>query len=488
MKGYIGIDLGTGSSKGILTDARGNILATATASYGVSYPHIGWSEQNPADWATAFFDICGKLTDGFDGEIDGISFGGQMHGLIALDKDGNVLRPCILWNDGRTEKETAYLNEKIGRKTLTERTGNIAYAGFTAPKLLWMYENERDLFDRIAHVLLPKDYLVYLLTGRFSSDMSDASGTLLFDVAHKCWSKEMCEVCHLSSAVLPTLHESFDVVGTVTEEAARRSGLSISTKVIAGAGDNAAAAIGTGTVHHGDCNISLGTSGTVFISSDAYDKCESNALHAFAHANGAWHLMGCVLSAASCQSWFLESICKSQDYEHAVNPDDIGKCNVYFLPYLTGERSPHNDVNATGLFVGLRPDTTREQMMLAVLEGVTFALLDCIEIARKSGLKIERTTLCGGGAKSEVWRRLIASICSLDVYTAKAEQGPAMGGVILATVGCGIYPDAKYASEQMTETALSATPDPILSAYYRAKYEKWKKIYPAMKAIYPLLR
>ena len=372
MNAYIGVDLGTSGLKMLLVAADGKILAENTQGYPVSYPHPGWSEQEPEDWFSAVLRGLKELLKGQDKAlVKGISFGGQMHGLVALDKDDNVIRPAILWNDGRTEAETEYLNEVIGRDKLSAYTGNIAFAGFTAPKLLWMKKHEPENFARIAKIMLPKDYLCYRLSGAFCTDVSDASGMLLLDVRNRRWSKEMCKICGISEQMLPALHESYEAVGTLKADIAKELGLG-AVNVIAGAGDNAAAAVGTGVVGEGGCNISLGTSGTLFVSSAEYKEDKVNALHAFCHADGGWHLMGCILSAASCNSWWVNGILRSDDYkkEQAGLEEKMGKNDVFFLPYLMGERSPHNDVTARGAFIGMRPDTTRGEMTLAMLEGV----------------------------------------------------------------------------------------------------------------------
>lgn len=315
MNTYIGIDLGTSGAKFLLVAADGAILAENTQSYPVFYPHSGWSEQNPEDWFAAAMRGLKELLKGQDkAAVKGISFGGQMHGLVALDKTDKVIRPAILWNDGRTEKQTAYLNEVVGKDKLSAYTGNIAFAGFTAPKILWMKENEPENFARIAKIMLLKDYLAYRLSGAFCTDFSDASGMLLLDVKNRRWSREMCEICGITERQLPKLYESYEVVGTLKREIAEELGLSAEVKIIAGAGDNAAAAVGTGVTGEGGCNISLGTSGTLFVSSEKYIEDKVNALHSFCHADGGWHLMGCILSAASCNAWWSDKILQTNDY------------------------------------------------------------------------------------------------------------------------------------------------------------------------------
>ena len=487
MKSYIGIDLGTSGTKLLLVSADGRILAENTQTYEVFYPQSGWSEQNPADWFAAAMRGLKELLQGQDkSAVKGIAFGGQMHGLVALDAEDNVIRPAILWNDGRTEKQTAYLNTIIGKEKLSAYTGNIAFAGFTAPKILWVKRNEPENFKKIAKIMLPKDYLIYKFSGCFATDLSDASGMLLLDVKNRRWSREMCEICGISEEQLPALYESYEVVGTLKREIAEELGLSAEVKIIAGAGDNAAAAVGTGVVGEGGCNISLGTSGTLFVSSAEYKEDRLNALHSFCHADGGWHLMGCILSAASCNAWWSEKVLQTDDYakEQAGLEEELGRNDVYFLPYLMGERSPHNDVNARGVFIGMRPDTTRKQMTLAVLEGVTFALRDCLEAAKKNGVKIERTKLCGGGAKSTLWRKIVANVMNMPVDIPQTEQGPSYGAAMLAMVGCGEYASVRQAAEAIVRVKETVLPDRQTAERYAEKYKNFTKFYPAIKGVF----
>ena len=394
---YIGIDLGTSAMKLLLMDEKGKIHNTVTKEYPLEFPKPGWSQQNPEHWKTALLAGVPELLQGFDGaQVAGIGAGGQMHGLVVLDQEENVIRPAILWNDGRTAKQVDYLNKEIGKEKLSELTANIAFAGFTAPKLLWMRENEPENFRRITKIMLPKDYINYILTGVHSCDYSDASGMLLLDVAHKCWSKEMLDICGITEKQMPKLYESYDCIGTVKPELAKQLGLGEAVKVAAGAGDNAAAAVGTGVVGQGGCNISLGTSGTVFISSEKFGVDSSNGLHAFAHADGGWHLMGCMLSAASCNKGLLEDIFGTSDHsaeQAAIQAEKLGENHVFFLPYLMGERSPINDTNARGTFIGMTMDTCRADMVQAVLEGVAFAIRDSVEVARSLGIEISRSKI-----------------------------------------------------------------------------------------------
>ena len=486
---YIGVDLGTSAVKLLLMDEKGNIKNIVSKEYPLSFPKSGWSEQNPQDWYEKSMEGLKELVADFEKEkIAGIGFGGQMHGLVTLDEQDQVIRPAILWNDSRSTKETDYFNEVIGKETLSKYTANIAFTGFTAPKILWMKENEPEKFAKIKKIMLPKDYLAYRLSGVFCSDYSDASGMLVLDVEHKCWSKEMMDLCGITEEQLPTLYESYDVVGTLKEEVAKQLGLPTTVKVIAGAGDNAAAAIGTGTVGEGNCNISLGTSGTIFISSKQFKVAPHNALHSFAHADGHYHLMGCMLSAASCNKWWMEEILKTTDFDKEQEEIvTLGENQVFYLPYLMGERSPHNDPKARATFIGMTMDTTREEMTQAVLEGVIFALRDSLEVARSLGIKIERTKICGGGAKSLLWKKMVANIMNVTVEVIESEQGPALGGAILAAVGCGEYEDVESAVRQFVKVVETVEPEQELVEKYEERYQKFKQIYPALKPVFQVL-
>ena len=487
---YIGVDLGTSAVKLLMMDSEGKIQKIVSKEYPLYFPHPGWSEQKPEDWFEKSMEGIRELTAECDkSQVAGISFGGQMHGLVALDKDDHVIRPAILWNDGRTGEETDYLNQVIGKDKLSLYTANIAFAGFTAPKILWMKKHELENFAKISKIMLPKDYLAYKLSGSFCSDVSDASGTLLLDVKNRCWSKEMIEICGIKEEQLPELYESYEVVGTLKPEIAQELGLSADVKVIAGAGDNAAAAVGTGTVGDGMCNISLGTSGTIFISSKNFGVDEHNALHSFAHADGNYHLMGCMLSAASCNKWWNEEILKTTDFAaEQAGIQKLGENQVFYLPYLMGERSPHNEPDARATFIGMTMDTTREDMTQAVLEGVSFGLRDSLEVARSLGLKIERTKICGGGARSPLWKKMIANIMNMKVDVIESEEGPALGGAMLAAVGCGEYPDVETIAAKMVKVVDTVEPDPELVAKYEERYQKFRKIYPTVKGLFKELK
>lgn len=489
---YIGVDLGTSAVKLLLMEADGTIKNIVSKEYPLMFPNPGWSEQKPEDWWAAVTAGIKELTDGFDAsEVAGISFGGQMHGLVILDKDDNVIRPAILWNDGRTTKETNYLNDVIGKDKLSAYTANIAFAGFTAPKILWVKENEPDNFAKIEKIMLPKDYIAYKMTGVHSCDYSDASGMLLMDVKNKCWSKEMMEICSVREDQLPKLFESYEITGCLTDAAAAELGLTTACKVAAGAGDNAAAAVGTGTVGDGGCNISLGTSGTIFISSKEFGVDKFNALHSFAHADGNYHLMGCMLSAASCNKWWMDDIIGTQDYpaeQKPITDDRLGENNVYYLPYLMGERSPHNNPDARALFIGMSMDSTRADMTQAVLEGVAFAIRDSFEVAKDLGIKINETKICGGGAKSPLWRKIIANVLNIKVNIIESEEGPGLGGAMLAAVACGEYASVEEAAAKIVKVVDTVEPDTAIADRYDKKYKKFKEIYPTVKALYDTLK
>ena len=538
---YIGVDLGTSAVKLLLMAGAGKILNVVSREYPLRFPQPGWSEQDPQDWIWESFAGIRELTADIDRtQVAGIGCGGQMHGLVALDAEDRVIRPAILWNDGRTEEETAWLNTAVGKERLSALTANIAFAGFTAPKILWMRKNEPENFARIAKIMLPKDYINYKLTGVHSCDYSDASGMLLLDVEHKRWSGEMLEICGLKEEQMPRLFESCEPVGTIRGFVSGALGLPRGCLVVAGAGDNAAAAVGTGVVGEGGCNLSLGTSGTLFISSKTFCAAPRNALHAFAHADGGWHLMacmlsaascnkwlcedilgtsgtlfisskafgvdpnnalhafahadggfhlmGCMLSAASCNKWFCDEILKTGDYaaeQRDIADERLGRNRVFFLPYLMGERSPINDVDARGTLIGMTMDTSRADLVQAVLEGVAFAIRDSFEVAKSLGVPVDRSKLCGGGAKSPLWRTILANVLGVPLELPTAEEGPGFGGAMLAMVGCGVYGSVQAAADALVELASTTEPEPALTARYEAQYQKYRRIYPALKAVFP---
>ncbi len=482
---YLGVDLGTSSMKVLLVDGKGTVLRSTSQSYPLMMPQPGWSEQDPEEWWSALCVCVPKLLEGIDAtQVAGLSFGGQMHGLVALDENDQVIRPAILWNDGRTVKETEYLNETIGKEKLSSYTGNIAFAGFTAPKILWIKNNEPENFKRIKKIMLPKDYLVYKLTGAFVTDYSDASGMLLLDVKNKRWTEEMIDICGVRSEQLPTLHESYEAVGKVTDAIKAELNINGEALVAAGSGDNAAAAVGTGAVGPSKCNLSIGTSGTIFITSDKFLVDPKNSLHTFCHADGAFHLMGCMLSAASCNKWFMDEILREKDYaKEQAEIKTLGDNKVFFLPYLMGERSPHNDPIVRAMFYGMSLDTKRSQMYLSVLEGVAYGLRDSLEVARGMGLEINSATLCGGGAKSPLWRAILSNVLKLELKIPVNEEGPALGGAILAAVAAGHFKDLSAAAGKIVKIKETLEPRGELMEKYDEGYAFFRKLYPAVKGL-----
>lgn len=484
MKYYIGIDLGTSAVKLLLLDGEGAIAKIVSRDYPLSFPHPGWSEQAPEDWYEKTVDGLKELLSDIDPkDVEGLSFGGQMHGLVILDAEDNVIRPAILWNDGRTQEQTEYLNNVVGEDVLASATGNIAFAGFTAPKILWVKENEPENFAKIAKIMLPKDYLAYRLTGTFSTEYSDASGMLLLDVQKKQWSDIMLKICGIEKTQLPQLFESYDEISCVKKEIADALGLSDHVRVFAGAADNPAAALGTGTVGEGRCNLSLGTSGTLVISTEHFVDPGNHAIHSFCHADGRWYLMACMLSSASCNKWFMEDILDDADYAKAQEAiTKLGENHVFFLPYLMGERCPHNDTAIRAMFYGMSLDTTKADMVQAVLEGVAFSFRDALEIAKASGISLTSTKICGGGAKSPLWRKILANVLDLKIEVIESEQGPGLGGALLAMAGCTGKPVAAL-SEAAVKVVETIEPEEELVRKYDEKYRIYREFYPALKGI-----
>ncbi len=487
---FIGVDLGTSSVKIVIMNDAGQVAASLSKDYDVSYPKVGWAEQNPEDWWNATRDgirdlIKTSSTD--ETSIKGIGLSGQMHGLVLLDQKGNVLRPAILWCDQRTQEECDYLNNEIGQNKISKYTGNKALTGFTAPKLLWVRKHEKEIFDKVAHVLLPKDYIRYKLTGVFATDVSDASGMLMLDVKERKWSREMLEILDIKEEVLPKVYESWEITGKLTKEAAKYTGLTEETVVVGGAGDQAAGAVGTGIVESGILSVALGTSGVVFASSDKYEVDEANILHSFCHSNGKWHQMGVMLSAASCLKWWVEDINKDLEGDAFENllkeasASPIGSKGAVFLPYLMGERTPYSDPDAKGVFFGLNITTSRADMTRAVLEGVCFGLRDSLEILKSLKVPVEAVRVSGGGAKSPLWRQILADVFGVKVQVISSKEGPAFGAAILAAVGCGLYETVDEACEKLIK--VSATVNPISENVL-----KYNKIYSIYNGLYLALK
>ncbi|URZ05060.1 xylulokinase [Clostridium felsineum] len=487
---FLGIDLGTSSVKLVVMNEEGEITTSVSEEYGISYPKPGFAEQNPDDWWKGTKIGINKLINekGINLlDIAGISFSGQMHGLVALDENGKVLIPAILWCDQRTGKQCDYLNKEFGQDKLSKYTGNMALTGFTLPKVLWVKENKPEIYKKIAHIMLPKDYISYKLTGKFASDVSDASGTLMFDVENRKWSEDIMKLLNIKEEVLPKVYESYEVIGNVSEEASRETGLSIKTKVIAGAGDQAAGAVGTGTVNSGVLSVALGTSGVVFASSEKFYVDKDNRLHSFCHANGKWHQMGVILAAASSLKWWVDNINEdgTQDsFEKLLleaEKSPAGSRGVFFLPYLMGERTPYNDPYAKGSFIGLNMTHKKGDMTRAILEGVAFALRDSLEILKSLKVDMKEIRISGGGSKSALWRQIIADVFNLRVSIINSKEGPAYGAGILAAVGVGLFKSVDEACKTLIRTTDQTEPIEQNVIKYNKHYEVYSSLYACLK-------
>ncbi|MCL2286953.1 MAG: xylulokinase [Firmicutes bacterium] len=479
----IGIDIGTSAVKLLAIDENGKVLRIASRDYPLYMYDDGRSEQDPEDWWNQTVDGLQELCDGLPGDIAAVSFSGQMHGLVALDEDDKVLRRAILWNDQRTQAQCDYLNNTIGREILLENAANVALTGFTAPKILWVKEHEPEIFAKIKKIMLPKDYIAYKLSGVFATDYSDASGMLLLDVKKQDWSDKMLEIIGVKREQLAKLYHSYEAVGTVTAEAAKATGLPATAKVVIGGGDQAVGAIGSGIVSEGMCSVSLGTSGVLFVAADnfAVDKSPA-AIHAFCHSTGKYHFMGVTLSAAGSNKWWVEEILHTEDYQaEQKNINKIGENPVYFLPYLSGERTPHNDPFARGAFVGMNTTTTRADMTQAVMEGVTFSLRDILVRVRELGANVNTARIIGGGAKSPLWCQMTADILRLKVEKIEAGEGPAFGAAILAMVGAGAFANVEEACGKLIAINEIYSPCEETAALYDERYPIYKCLYSALK-------
>lgn len=482
---YIGIDLGTSAVKLLLMNPEGKVLKTVSKEYPLLFPKENWIEQNPDDWVEKTFEAFLEFTSEELSLVRAISFSGQMHGSVFLDDEDKVIRPALLWCDQRTVEECKNLNEKFGLK-LVELTGNIAITGFTAPKILWLKNNEPENFKKINKIMLPKDYLAFKLSGVYSTDVSDASGTLLLDVKNRKWCQEILEELGITEKQLPKLFESYECIGKIKKNIAQKYGFNEEVKIIAGGGDQATGAVGVGVVKDGVLSVALGTSGVVFANSSSY-RAESEArLHSFCHANGGYHQMGVMLSAAGALKWWIEGINKSKDYTQFVE-EEAGKSKydekLLFLPYLTGERTPYNDPDARGAFVGLNIQHERADMTRSVLEGITFGLKDSLELIKAAGVYTDVARVSGGGAKSNFWKQMIADIFNLKVETINSTEGPAFGAAILAAVGDGYFSSVDEACEKLIQVIDTKYPNSRNIDFYEKKYQKFKKLYPLLKNI-----
>ncbi len=474
---YLGIDLGTSAVKVVLADADGKIILSASESYPLFIPREGWSEQNPEDWVCA----CKKCLQSLQAKIPldtvaGISFCGQMHGLVCLDKNDNVIRPAILWNDQRTSDAVDYLNRQIGIERLVKETGNRAVTGFTAPKLLWFRENEPQNFQRIAKIMLPKDYLAYVMSGVFATDVSDASGTLFFDVENRKWSTFMLDIIGVTENQLPQVYESYQAIGTIKPDMATECGIALDAKIIIGGGDQAVGAVGTGTVDDRATFISLGTSGVVFVAEEEYHKDNQGSLHSFAHANGKYHFMGVTLSAGASLNWWSD-ICKENDFAKLMN-ETHGKDidDLLFMPYMSGERSPINAPFVKGSFFGLTLAHDRASMTKAVIEGICFSLKDCLRVVNGAGIFPKHARVIGGGSKSPEWMQILADVMGIEIATINTADGGALGSVILAMTGCGKFASVDEGCKRLIKEQRVFYPSTERNKQYEAKYLQYRKL------------
>lgn len=499
MNYLLGIDIGTSGTKTVLFDEAGHGVASYTGEYPMAQPKNGWAEQDPADWWKAVVDgIRAVLAkSGIDaGEIRGIGLSGQMHSLVLLDEKGEVLRPSILWCDQRTAVECEEIHTLMGGKECyIEITANPALTGFTAGKILWVRKHEPEIYAKARHILLAKDYIRYKLCNVFATEVSDASGMGLLDVPNRCWSQEVLEKLDIDPAMLAKVYESPEVTGTITAEAAALTGLKEGTIVVGGAGDNAAAAVGTGVVEDGRAFATIGTSGVVFAHTDKLSIDPKGRVHTFCCAvPGAWHVMGVTLAAGQSLKWYRDNFCDADKVEaekQGVDPYDlmtaeaaktpIGSNRLIYLPYLMGERTPHLDPDCRGAFVGLSGMHTRYDLVRAVMEGVTFSLRDCAEILRGMGVQSDVILACGGGGSSAFWRQMMADILGCPVATTISKEGPALGVAILAGVGAGLYPSVPEACRKIVGVNASQAPVAEHVAEYDKFYEIYRGLYPALK-------
>ena len=484
---FLGIDLGTSSVKVLAINDKSEIIGDVSKEYPVYFPKDKWAEQNPDDWWEKTVEAIKELIQKYNipnNEIRSIGFSGQMHGLVALDSDNKVLFPAILWCDNRTELECEQITEYFGKDKLREYTANKCLTGFTAPKILWVKNNMPQEFDKIKHIMLPKDYIRFKLSGDYAIDFSDASGMLLLDVKNKRWSKEMCEYLNVKEDMLPKLCESYEVTGVVSEEVKKELGLSGEILIVGGAGDQAAGAIGTGTVEEGIVSVTLGTSGVVFAAHESFSVDNDCRLHAFCHANGKYHSMGVMLSAANCFKWWKDSIIKDsniKELEEEAEKVNIEENKLIYLPYLMGERTPYSDPNAKGAFVGMTMNTTRGHMTRAVLEGVAFGLKDSLEILKDMNIPINEIRLIGGGAKSPIWRQIIADIFDCKISIINTNQGGGLGAAILAAVGAGQYKNVEAGCKEMVKVIDSVNPIKENVEIYKKLYPKYNELYKSLK-------
>lgn len=498
MEYLIGIDLGTSGTKTVLFDRSGQVIASKTVEYPLYQEQNGWAEQDPADWWHAAAEtVRAVLSESAvdPADVKGLGISGQMHGLVMLDEAGAVLRKSIIWCDQRTGEECRELTEKVGARRLIDITANPAMTGFTASKILWVRKHQPELYRKCAHILLPKDYVRYMLTGDFATEVSDASGMQLLDVPNRCWSRELLALLDIDEGLLPKVYESPEITGTITPEAARLTGLKAGTPVVGGAGDNAAAAVGTGVVRDGKAFTTIGTSGVVFAHTDKITIDPQGRVHTFCCAvPGAWHVMGVTQGAGLSLKWFRDNFCdaeKSAAQGMGVDPyvlmdreaerSPIGCNKLLYLPYLMGERTPHLDPDCRGVFFGLSAIHTKFDLLRAVMEGVTYSQRDSVEVLRGMGVEMKEMLACGGGGSSPLWRQMLADVYNCPVKTVRSKEGPALGAAILAGVGTGLYPSVQAACDAMIRLNPAQEPIPENVPRYEAVYQVYRSLYPAMK-------
>ncbi len=498
MKALLGIDIGTSGTKTVLFDENGTPLAGKTVEYPLYQPQNGWAEQDPADWWNATVEgIQAVLANSGvpAGDIAGIGLSGQMHGLVMLDAAGSVLRPSIIWCDQRTAAECEQMNRVLGEARVIEMTGNPPMTGFTAAKILWVQNNEPDIYEQCAHILLPKDYIRYLLTGEFATEVSDASGMQLMDVAKRRWSGEVLEKLHIDKGLLPTMHESPEVTGKVHAAGAKATGLAVGTLVVGGAGDNPAAAIGTGVVREGSAFTTIGSSAVVYAVSDVPRIDAKGRVHGLcASVPGKWTVMSCTQSAGLSLKWLRDTACAPEVAEAeklGVDPYvvmdrlaaniPIGAEKLLFLPYLMGERSPHPDPDCRGVFFGLSAMHTRAHLIRAVMEGVAYSQAECVDVFREMGVPVSDMTVCGGGGRSGLWRQMLADLYGCPVHTPAADEGGALGVALLAAVGAGLYKSVEEAAAAVVKKKAPQAPVKGNAAAYRPYYELYKSLYGDLK-------
>lgn len=499
MEYLIGIDLGTSGTKTVLFDTEGNIVASALVEYPMYQPQNGWAEQDPADWRRAAFETLKTVTGKVDAsKIRGIGISGQMHGLVMLDEAGNVLRPSIIWCDQRTAAECEEITRRVGAQRLIEITANPALTGFTASKIMWVKNHEPEIYARCAHILLPKDYVRWCLTGEFATEVSDASGMQLLDVPNRCWSDEVLEKLDIKKELLAKVYESPEVTGYVTPEAAKQTGLCVGTPVVGGAGDNAAAAVGTGVVRDGKAFTTIGTSGVVFAHTSKLSIDPKGRVHTFCCAvPGCWHMMGVTQAAGLSLHWFRDQFCTEEMCEGEARGVDpyvlmdqkaaevpIGCNRLFYLPYLMGERTPHLDPDCRGVFFGLSAIHTKYDMLRAVMEGVVYSQRDSLEILRGLGVQIDEMLACGGGGKSPLWRQMLADTYNCEVKTVQSKEGPALGVAILAGVGAGVFKSVEEGCDKLIHIAKTQPPVAEHVAKYEVCYRLYTHLYPALKDCY----